>query len=195
MFVLRACICCACLLVVTGNVLALRGWGGRFLPPATSSLVPPHLPAACQRNQDATVYCGNLDENVTDELLWELMIQVCCGGGACGWGASGQCRGQRCAGCGQLTSPPPPLSLLGLSVCYLVQSQVGPVSSVHMPKDKVTGRHQGYGFVEFKGEEDADYAIKVGGGGSRGNPCGACPSRLPAFARRAHPCTLRSVSV
>jgi hypothetical protein len=39
--------------------------------------------------------------------------------------------------------------------------QVGPVSSVHMPKDKVTGKQQGYGFVEFKGEEDADYAIKV----------------------------------
>ena len=44
-------------------------------------------------------------------------------------------------------------------------SQVGPVSSVHMPKDKVTGKQQGYGFVEFKGEEDADYAIKVSAGG------------------------------
>jgi hypothetical protein len=31
---------------------------------------------ASQRNQDATVYCGNLDEQVNDELLWELMIQV-----------------------------------------------------------------------------------------------------------------------
>ncbi len=39
--------------------------------------------------------------------------------------------------------------------------QAGPVTSVHMPKDKVTGRHQGYGFVEFRSEEDADYAIKV----------------------------------
>ena len=29
-----------------------------------------------QRNQDATVYCGNLDEKVTEELIWELMLQV-----------------------------------------------------------------------------------------------------------------------
>jgi splicing factor 3B subunit 4 len=26
-----------------------------------------------------------------------------------------------------------------------------------MPKDRVTNAHQGYGFVEFRGEEDADY--------------------------------------
>lgn len=30
-----------------------------------------------------------------------------------------------------------------------------------MPRDKVTGRHQGYAFVELRTEEDADYAIKV----------------------------------
>lgn len=30
-----------------------------------------------------------------------------------------------------------------------------------MPKDKVTASHQGYGFCEFRSEEDADYAIKV----------------------------------
>ena len=33
--------------------------------------------------------------------------------------------------------------------------------NVHMPKDRVTQSHQGYGFVEFLGEEDADYAIKI----------------------------------
>ena len=33
--------------------------------------------------------------------------------------------------------------------------------NVHMPKDRITQLHQGYGFVEFLGEEDADYAIKV----------------------------------
>ena len=38
---------------------------------------------------------------------------------------------------------------------------VGPVVNCHMPKDRVTQTHQGYGFVEFLSEEDADYAIKI----------------------------------
>ncbi len=29
-----------------------------------------------QRNQEATVYCGNLDERVRDEILFELMLQA-----------------------------------------------------------------------------------------------------------------------
>ena len=66
-----------------------------------------------QRNQEATCYVGNLDEKVTEELLWELMIQC------------------------------------------------GPVVNVHMPKDKVTGKHLCYGFVEYRSEEDAEYAMKV----------------------------------
>ncbi|XP_014673354.1 PREDICTED: splicing factor 3B subunit 4-like [Priapulus caudatus] len=66
-----------------------------------------------ERNQDATIYVGGLDEKVTEALLWELFVQA------------------------------------------------GPVVNVHMPKDRVTQAHQGYGFVEFMGEEDADYAIKI----------------------------------
>ena len=65
------------------------------------------------RNQEATLYVGNLDEPVDEALLQELF------------------------------------------------GQVGRVRSVYMPKDKLTGRHNGYGFVEFRGEEDADYAVKV----------------------------------
>ena len=40
-------------------------------------------------------------------------------------------------------------------------SQAGPVVNVHMPKDRVTMQHQGYGFVEFLSEDDADYSIKI----------------------------------
>lgn len=65
------------------------------------------------RNTEATVYIGNLDVKVDENLVWELMVQV------------------------------------------------GPVSSVHLPKDKVTHRHQGYGFCEFKLEEDAEYSIRI----------------------------------
>lgn len=33
--------------------------------------------------------------------------------------------------------------------------------NVHIPRDKITNEHQNYGFVEFKNEEDADYAINI----------------------------------
>jgi len=33
--------------------------------------------------------------------------------------------------------------------------------NVYLPKDRVTNAHQGYGFVEFRGEEDADYVSRV----------------------------------
>lgn len=55
------------------------------------------------------MYVGNLDTQVTEELLWELFLQA------------------------------------------------GPVTNVYVPKDRVTNTHQGYGFVEFRNEEDADY--------------------------------------
>jgi splicing factor 3B subunit 4 len=29
-----------------------------------------------ERNQEATVYVGNLDDRCTDALLWELMLQA-----------------------------------------------------------------------------------------------------------------------
>lgn len=49
----------------------------------------------------------------------------------------------------------------------LVVSQIGTVN-VHLPKDRVTQAHQGYGFVEFATEEDTDYAIKILNVGWRG---------------------------
>lgn len=66
-----------------------------------------------ERNQAHTVYVGNLDERVTDALVWELMLQA------------------------------------------------GPVVNVHLPKDRISMTHQGYGFCEFLTEEDADYACKI----------------------------------
>lgn len=39
--------------------------------------------------------------------------------------------------------------------------QCGPVVNVHIPKDKLTKEHNTFGFVEFKTEQDADYAMKI----------------------------------
>jgi RNA recognition motif-containing protein len=33
--------------------------------------------------------------------------------------------------------------------------------NVHLPKDRVTQTHQGFGFVEFVSEEDAEYAARI----------------------------------
>ncbi|KAJ1387705.1 SF3B4, RNA recognition motif 1 [Sesbania bispinosa] len=82
----------------------------RIAPGVGANLLGQH---SAERNQDATAYVGNLDPQVTEELLWELFVQA------------------------------------------------GPVVNVYVPKDRVTNQHQGYGFVEFRSEEDADYAIKV----------------------------------
>ncbi len=42
-----------------------------------------------------------------------------------------------------------------------LMTQVGPVVSVGMPRDRITTQHQGYAFCEFETPEDADYAIRV----------------------------------
>lgn len=93
-------------------------------PTATtlSSALPANVSAAFralqqqrqqERNPEATVYVGNLDEKVTESLLWEIMIQA------------------------------------------------GPVRSVFIPRDRLTQIHQGYAFVEFATEADAEYASKI----------------------------------
>ncbi|CAN8095903.1 unnamed protein product [Discula destructiva] len=42
-----------------------------------------------------------------------------------------------------------------------LMTQMGPVYNVHMPMDRVSRTHQGYGFIEFDTPESADYASKV----------------------------------
>ena len=77
---------------------------------------------------------GNLDERATDALVWELFLQA----GPVGWSSS------------------------VFSICAVLLTRLSRASvNVHLPKDRVTQAHQGYGFVEFATEEDADYAIKI----------------------------------
>eukprot|EP00276_Gloeochaete_wittrockiana_P021935 CAMPEP_0184351442 /NCGR_PEP_ID=MMETSP1089-20130417/43628_1 /TAXON_ID=38269 ORGANISM="Gloeochaete wittrockiana, Strain SAG46.84" /NCGR_SAMPLE_ID=MMETSP1089 /ASSEMBLY_ACC=CAM_ASM_000445 /LENGTH=276 /DNA_ID=CAMNT_0026684793 /DNA_START=86 /DNA_END=912 /DNA_ORIENTATION=+ len=52
-------------------------------------------------------------------------------------------------------------SQINESLLWELFVQAGPVVNVHIPKDKITSQHQGYGFVEFRSEEDADYAMKI----------------------------------
>ncbi|KAJ5127517.1 hypothetical protein N7448_008296 [Penicillium atrosanguineum] len=47
------------------------------------------------------------------------------------------------------------------SLVWELMLQAGRIVNVHLPKDRVTQLHQGYGFVEFISEEDAEYASRV----------------------------------
>ncbi|GBG67834.1 hypothetical protein CBR_g955 [Chara braunii] len=44
---------------------------------------------------------------------------------------------------------------------YEIMVQAGPVVDVHIPRDKETQRHKGYGFAEFASEESAQYAFRL----------------------------------
>ena len=46
-------------------------------------------------------------------------------------------------------------------ILWELMNQVGPVNHVNMPRDKVTGSHNNYGFVEYNNVDDVSYAIKV----------------------------------
>ena len=77
------------------------------------STYPTNLNFIYERNQDATIYVGNVDQKCKEEILWELFTQC------------------------------------------------GPVVNVYLPRDRITGQHPGYAFIEFKNEVDAEYAIKI----------------------------------
>lgn len=40
---------------------------------------------------------------------------------------------------------------------FLISTRACTADNVYVPKDRVTTKHKGHAFVEFKGEEDADY--------------------------------------
>ena len=69
------------------------------------------------------------------------------------------------------------LSPGGLHVVF----QCGPVVNVHVPKDKLTQQHMGFGFVEFRSEDDAQYAIKV----RSARPFDQCARASPKAGNRA----------
>ena len=71
------------------------------------STYPTNLNFIYERNQDATIYVGNVDQKCPEEILWELFTQC------------------------------------------------GPVVNVYLPRDRITGQHPGYAFIEFKNEVDA----------------------------------------
>jgi splicing factor 3B subunit 4 len=47
--------------------------GGRITAGVGANLIGQH---AQDRNQEATCYVGNLDEQMTEELIWELFTQA-----------------------------------------------------------------------------------------------------------------------
>ncbi|KAM9937333.1 hypothetical protein OXX80_003139 [Metschnikowia pulcherrima] len=47
------------------------------------------------------------------------------------------------------------------ALLYELFIQVGPVRSLNLPKDRILRVHQGFGFVEFRTVEDADYALNL----------------------------------
>lgn len=49
----------------------------------------------------------------------------------------------------------------GEEIIYELFLQAGPVKTVHLPRDRITGKHQGFGFVEFKSDRDAEYATAI----------------------------------
>ena len=62
--------------------------------------------------------------------------------------------------------------------------------NVHMPRDRITQLHQNYGFVEFMGEDDADYAIKI----MNMIKIYGKPIRVNKVTSCVHPCVAQSLS-
>lgn len=55
------------------NMATIGAAGGRITAGAGANLLGIH---AHEKNPEATCYVGNIDLKVTDELMWELFVQV-----------------------------------------------------------------------------------------------------------------------
>ena len=116
--------------------------GGRITASAGSNLLGQH---AVDRNQEATVYVGNLDPQVRRQS-----------------GPKSRPEFEKPSGSIAppprylLTSPSRTVAQVTEEIVWEVFVQAGPVVNVYMPKDRVSNAHQGYAFVEYRGEEDAD---------------------------------------
>ena len=49
----------------------------------------------------------------------------------------------------------------GASSTWLHPRTADAAANVFLPKDRISGTHQGFGFCEFLAEQDADYAVKI----------------------------------
>ena len=53
------------------------------------------------------------------------------------------------------------LPLIGCPAVFAKDVNICGIVNVHLPKDRISMAHQGYGFCEFLTEEDAEYACKI----------------------------------
>ena len=47
------------------------------------------------------------------------------------------------------------------SIVSELMLQAGPINDVNLPKDQISQQHRGFGFVDFKVEGGAEYAIQI----------------------------------
>jgi len=120
--------------------------------------------AHCRTQHTHSVAAAAVISQVSDQYPWPSTYPPACQAAACRLpqlqGSNLQLNTQtrhdgRCeCACHSFRCDAPPevpiSAVMFSTACYAAVS-------VYLPKDRVTNNHQGYGFVEFRAEEDADY--------------------------------------